>query len=595
MAEERVHRKLAAILAADVVGYSRMMGSNEEGTLARMKKVRADLIDPKIAEYSGRIFKTTGDGILAEFPSAVDAVRHAVDFQRAMTEINVNLPEDEKIAFRIGISLGDVMVDGDDLFGNGVNIASRMEGLAESGGICISGNVYEHVSNTLDVPLEDLGEQAVKNINRPVRCYRVHLEQNNHTGTNRPLRRDKPSIAVLPFQNMSGDPEQEYFVDGVVEDIITALSKIRHFFVIARNTTFSYKGQAVDVASIARELGVLYVLEGSVRKAGNRVRITAQLIDGKTGNHIWAERYDRNLDDIFEVQDEITQTVVGAIEPELSRAERERALRTPPESLTAWDYVHQGWWHLYKFEQSAIGDGENCFHRALEADSSFAPAHVGIARAKFIRVFGGSAEAMDDALAVGVEAAKKAVSLDEKDPTAWAVLGPLYLVKRDHSFAIDALQRALEINPSSADAHRWLGMVYAFAGRSEDAIREADIATRLSPNDPMLWSCMHVRACAYLHSAQFEQSAEWAGRALSQPHVSQNPYVVRLIALTSLDRLDAGKEALESLTKKFPDVTIEKILNRTPFMRNKDSGIWVDGLRRAGVAEGDQLTHNLTR
>ena len=307
MAEERVQRRLAAILAADVVGYSRMMDADEAGTLARMKSLRSEIFDPKFNHFGGRMFKNTGDGALAEFGSAVDAVQCAVEIQRDVAARYTGMPEGQQIQLRIGVSQGDVIVDDDDLYGNGVNVAARMEGLAEPGSVFVSGNVYDHVGNALPVTFEDLGEQPVKNIDRPIRIFRV-LDSSSTTAQQAERLislPDKPSIAVLPFQNLSGDPEQEYFSDGITEDIITALSRIRQFFVIARNTTFTYKGQAVDVQALAKDLGVRYVLEGSVRKAGNRVRITAQLIDGETGNHIWAEKYDRSLDDIFEIQDEI--------------------------------------------------------------------------------------------------------------------------------------------------------------------------------------------------------------------------------------------------------------------------------------------------
>ena len=342
MADERVQRRLAAILAADVVGYSRLMEQDEGGTLTRLKALRRELFDPKTKEYSGRIFKTTGDGALVEFKSAVDAVNCAAKIQRALALRNQGAPENERIALRIGISLGDVIVEGSDLYGNGVNVAARMEGLAAPGGICISGNVHEHVGQLLDVDFENIGPQSVKNIARPIQTYRViiketdaEMEPQSSDASGVSAKMSRPAVAVLPFDNLSGDPEQEYFSDGIAEDIITALSRIRQFFVIARNTTFTYKGRAVDIQAAAEELGVRYVLEGSVRKAANRVRITAQLIDGETGNHIWAQRYDREMADIFDVQDEITNTVVTAIGPELSRAEQDRARRKRPDDLIA--------------------------------------------------------------------------------------------------------------------------------------------------------------------------------------------------------------------------------------------------------------------
>jgi adenylate cyclase len=335
-------RRLAAILAADVAGYSRLMGADEEGTLERLKALRRELLDPKIAEHHGRVVKTTGDGLLMEFPSVVDAVRCAVEVQQAMPDRNTGVAADNRIELRIGINLGDVIVEGDDLYGDGVNIAARIEALADAGGVFVSNTVHDHVRDRLPFVFEDLGEQQVKNIARPVRVYRVRDAGTTVKSPSAPVPPvltlpDKPSIAVLPFANMSGDPEQEYFADGMVEEIITALSRIRWLFVIARNSSFIYKGQAVDVKQVGRELGVRYVLEGSVRKAGGRVRITAQLIDATSSVHLWADRFDRALDDVFALQDELTISVVGAIEPSLRKAEIERARRKRPDSLDAYD------------------------------------------------------------------------------------------------------------------------------------------------------------------------------------------------------------------------------------------------------------------
>ena len=344
MSGERVERRLTAILAADVAGYSRLMGQDEAGTLARLRAHRRELIDPKIAEHKGRIVKTTGDGILIEFPSVVEAVACAVAVQRGMAERNTPVPEDQRIVFRVGVNLGDIIVEGDDIHGDGVNVAARLEGIAEPGGICVSGIVHDQVRDKLDLTFEDMGETALKNIARPVRVYRVQLAPAETALTASSVKPtptlalpDKPSIAVLPFQNMSGDPEQEYFADGMVEEITTAIARLPWLFVIARNSSFTYKGKAVDVKQVGRELGVRYVLEGSVRKAGQQVRITGQLIDTATGAHIWADRIDGTLDDIFELQDQVASSVAGAIEPKLRLAESERASRKPTDSLDAYD------------------------------------------------------------------------------------------------------------------------------------------------------------------------------------------------------------------------------------------------------------------
>jgi len=374
MAEERVQRRLAAILAADVVGYSRLMEANEEDTRSRLRTLHAELIDPRIASDGGRIVKTTGDGILVEFPSAVDAVRSALAIQAAMAERNAASPNEHQLVFRVGINLGDVIIEGDDIHGDGVNVAARLEGLCKPGEIYLSGSVVDQVSGKINAQFDDLGEQSVKNLLRLVRVYRVSEKSlsatNGSVSENVIPLPDKPSIAVLPFENMSGAPDQDYFADGISEDIITALSRIHQFFVVARNTTFTYKGKAIDVQAVAKDLGVRYVLEGSVRRAGNRVRITGQLIDGRTGIHLWAERYDRELEDIFAVQDEITQTVVGALLPELSRAEQERARLKPTENMDAWECYQRGIWHTYRRTRDDLAEAQKLFIRAIELDQN---------------------------------------------------------------------------------------------------------------------------------------------------------------------------------------------------------------------------------
>jgi TolB-like protein len=380
VAEQRVQRQLSAILAADVAGFSRLIGLDEEGTLVRLKELRRTLIDPKINEHRGRIVKTMGDGLLVQFASAVDAVRCAVDMQRQMAEQDADTADDRKFEFRIGINVGDIVIDGDDIYGDGVNVAARLEGLSEPGGICVSLAVHDQVRDKLDLTFEDAGEQQLKNIARPVRVYRVQLgETVTKTVAALPLP-DKPSIAVLPFQNMSGDPEQEYFADGMVEEIITALSRFGQLFVIARNSSFTYKNRIVDVKQVGRELGVRYILEGSVRKAGNKVRITGQLVDSSTGAHLWADRFDGGLEDIFDLQDQVTASVVGAIAPKLEQAEIERSRRKPTESLDAYDYFLRGMPGTYHWTKEANSEALSHFYRAIEIDPNFASAYGMAAR-----------------------------------------------------------------------------------------------------------------------------------------------------------------------------------------------------------------------
>ncbi|HMD63449.1 MAG TPA: adenylate/guanylate cyclase domain-containing protein [Stellaceae bacterium] len=377
---QHANRRLAAIVSADVAGYSRLMGADEEGTLGRLKTLRAELIDPKIAEHGGRIVKTTGDGLLLEFSSVVGAERCVVEVQTAMALRNADLPQDRRIEFRIGVNLGDIIIDGDDIFGDGVNVAARLQESAKPVGICVSSRVHDDVRDRLDLGFDDGGEQSLKNIARPVRIWQWNAGATS-TAAPDPAGRalplpEKPSIAVLPFANMSGDPEQEYFADGIAEDVITLLSKSRALFVIARNSSFTYKGRAVDVKQVGRELGVRYVLEGSVRKAGNRVRVTGQLIEAAIGGHLWAERYDRDLADIFAVQDEITASVSAAILPTMERSERERAARKPPDSLDAWECYHRGMWHFAKIEAGETALAQDFFERAIALDPGFAAAQA---------------------------------------------------------------------------------------------------------------------------------------------------------------------------------------------------------------------------
>jgi TolB-like protein/class 3 adenylate cyclase len=389
---ERVERRLAAILAADVAGYSRLMGANEEGTLVQLKTVRKALVDPTIAKHRGRIVKTTGDGMLVEFASAVDAVRGAVEVQRSMAEQNASLPQDQRIEFRIGIHVGDIIIDDNDIFGDGVNVVARLEGIAEPGGICVSNDAYRQVRGKVEIVCDDMGPQPLKNIAEPMQVWRVRLiGQNYPTGQSGstanerqalPLP-DKPSIAVLPFQNMSGDPEQEYFADGVVEDIITALSRFKSLFVIARNSSFTYKGKAVDIKQVGHELGVRYVLEGSVRKAAGKVRITGQLIDAATGSHLWADKIDGSLEDIFDLQDQVTARVVGAIAPKLDNAEIERASRKPIENLDAYDCVLRGKAFARYAGHEENNEALRFFYRAIELDPRMASA-CGLAADRYV-------------------------------------------------------------------------------------------------------------------------------------------------------------------------------------------------------------------
>jgi len=494
MAEEAVTRRLAAILAADVVGFSRMMGQDEEGTLARLKRLRAELIDPSIAASRGRIFKTTGDGLLAEFPSVVDAVQCAARVQAAMIDRSAAEPEERRIVFRVGINLGDVIVEGDDLYGDGVNIAARLEGICDAGGVFISSSAYDQVAEKLKLGFEDLGERTVKNIARPVRVYRV-LTSGDKTlpcppaipgkaGAPLPAASpsETPSIAVLPFQNMSGDAEQEYFSDGITEDIITDLSKLSGLLVIARNSTFTYKGKPADVHEVGKRFGVSHVLEGSVRRAGGRVRITAQLLESGTAHHVWAERYDRDLQDIFAVQDEITREIVEALHVRLLRGEQAtvwRQLLREPEALDAY---YKGIDRLNRITREANDEAARCFEQVVRLEPQSPLGHLGLAWTKLSasRYGWGEPTAFDQA----AKLARKALELDESCADAHALLGYHELLLGRHDAAIAAGERSVALNPNHADNAANLACSYAVSSRPADAVVLLRKAMRLSPVYP---------------------------------------------------------------------------------------------------------------
>jgi adenylate cyclase len=462
-------RRLAAILAADVAGYSRLMGVDEEGTLERLKALCREFLDPKIAEHHGRIVQTTGDGMLVEFASVVDAVRCAVEVQQAMPERNISVGADNRIELRIGINLGDVIVEGDDLYGDGVNIAARVEALADAGGVFVSNTVYNQVRDRLPFVFEDLGEQQVKNIARAVRVYRVR----NGTRTAKiPAGSalqlpDKPSVAVLAFTNMSVEPEQEFFADGIAEDVITALSRYPSSFVIARNSSVTYKGRAVDVKQVGRDLGVRYVLEGSLRKSGNRIRVTAQLVEAETGKHVWAERYDRDLADIFAVQDEITEAVTIAVAPAIADAELRRAMRKPPENLDAWAACQRGLWHFDKATVNDYALAEKFFRQAVDLDPNLADGYCGLAMVQIYAAAGFGTGDLADALGSIGPLARQAVSLDANNAVARSCVGFALFARGDYNGALVEAERALALSPNLAAGYWQRGNTLIFAGQPE--------------------------------------------------------------------------------------------------------------------------------
>jgi TolB-like protein/class 3 adenylate cyclase len=582
---ERVERRLAAILVADVAGYSRLMGADEEGTHATVTTLRREVTNPEIAKHHGRIVKTTGDGLLVEFASVVDAVRCAVALQREMALRNNGVSKERRIEFRIGINLGDIIIDEDDIYGDGVNVAARLEAVAEPGGICVSRVVRDQVRDRVDFGFEDLGEQRVKNIARPVHVYRIPLAETARTKPPLPLP-DKPSLAVLPFQNMTGDTEQDYFVDGVVEEITTAISRLPWLFVIARNSSFTYKGRAVDVKQVARELGVRYVLEGSVRKAQNRVRITGQLIDTATGAHIWADRFDGALDDIFELQDHVASSVAGAIEPKLRQSEIERASRKPTANLTAYDLYLRALAQSYRFTDEGFAQAVAFARQALAIDPSYAPAAamVGWCRgAQRVQEWGALS---DQDIGEACRLARQALEAERDDTeTIWQAAWTLYLFAGKAAMAAVALDRALALNRNAAHAWMARGRIHASRNEPEAAIEAIERARRLSPFDPYAFFYAGIIASAHLAARRFEQAIEWADRALHDQPRLVIAMRTKVVALAHLGRLDEARAELSRVLIIDPKLTITGYRAYARFMAPEVLELFVTGFRLAGLPE----------
>lgn len=588
MPSEQVKRRLTAIFVGDVVGYSRLMGADEAGTLACLKSIRKEHVDPAIARHHGRVVDRAGDSILIEFKSVMDAVQCALEIQCAMRDRNATVEAASRIEFRIGITLGDVIAEGGAIYGDGVNIAARLQATARPGGICISSQVREGIAGKLELGFDDLGELALKNILRPIRAYQVRFGERESKSSANVERAsdalalpDKPSIAVLPMVNMSGDSDQEYFADGMTEDIITELSRIRWLFVIARNSTFVYKGHAVDVKQVARDLGVRYVLEGSVRKIGNRVRITAQLIEAATGAHQWAEHYDRELLDIFAVQDEITQRVAAAIEPRLLAAEGVRAQSRTSQSLDAWDLVMRAnslFWRLTK------ADGEGAIAMLAGAEKRFpeyAPAHSMLAFALLVAGYIGWIP-IEPELSRIAGLAARAAELDDGDPWAHLALGFHATMVRRTEEAIYEFQRSLDLNPNFAAAHGYLGFALMFDGRSDEAISHLEQAIRMSPQDPQN-AIFHVGLSAsnYL-GGRYAEAITFARKALQQRPAYAGAYRILCASLAQAGQAGEARSLLEKLKQLQPDISLASIQKHVPY--TPESMVrFVEGLRKAGL------------
>jgi adenylate cyclase len=576
-------RRLAAILAADAAGYSRLIGADEEGTLNRLRAIRSDVIDPKIAEHRGRVVKTTGDGLLVEFTSVVDALRCATEIQKAMAAGNAEIAAQKRIDFRIGINVGDVVVEDGDIFGDGVNIAARLEGLAHPGGICVSARVQEDAAGRLDLAFDDLGEQSLKNIARPVRVYRVRptLDANAMAqpveatpGLSLP---NKPSIAVLPFVNMSGDPEQEYFADGMVEEIITALSRIRWLFVIARNSSFTYKGNAVDVKQVGRELGVRYVLEGSVRKAGRRVRITAQLIDALRGTHLWADRFDGSLEDVFDLQDKVAVSVAGVIEPALQAAEIRRSSERPTSDLTAYDLYLRALPHFDSYEKDRSIESLELLTRAIDRDPHYGPAIALAAHCHLHLDTNGWVDYREANRRQGIGLARRALRVAGDDPT---VLGHVAFVLgflgEDIQVSIGLIDRCLALNPSFARGWFWSGALRVYAGLHDLAIEHFVTGLHLNPREGRSIYLNGI-GMAHFFTRRFHEAASEFLASLEETPTWATPYRFLASCYAHMGRIDEAREIVEQLRAFTPVV----VRGEPPFRKPEDRELIMSGLRLA--------------
>jgi adenylate cyclase len=583
-----LERRLAAIMVADVVGYSRLIRTDEDGTLAALRSLRSDLIGPKIAEHHGRIVKLMGDGLLAEFASALEAVLAAAEMQQTLAERNAFVPKENRIEFRIGVNLGDVVIEGDDIYGDGVNVAARLEEMAEPGGVCLSAAVHDQVRNRTELPFEDLGQQRLKNIDRPVHVWRWAREAAMPSPGVRQVKTplpDRPSIVVLPFNNMSRDPDQEYFSDGITEDIITDLSKISGLFVIARNSAFVYKDKTFSVPQVCLELGVKFALEGSIRKAGNRVRVTAQLLDGLSGGHLWAERYDRELTDIFEVQDDITYQIVAALKVTLSEAEKSLVADGGTKDVNAHDFFLRGRELLFgvKKDREMFHEARACFGRAIEIDPNYAAAYAGLALDYVLDYQNHWSDAPEASLTQAKRFAEEAIAKDDQDPFAHYVAAIVSMFTKDYDRWADEADRALSLNPNYALALNQRGTVHIYTGEPAKAIPLIERAMRLDP--AFQHHYLHFLGTAYFVAGDYETAA-----ALFKNRIAMNPTtdLTRAFLTSTLGHLGRSEEAREvwrELKEVNPRYSPTEHMGRLPFKNPADAARFMDGLRRAGLGE----------
>ena len=586
--DQTAQRRLAAVLAADVVGYSDLMSRDEEGTLSRLRDLRRQVIEPRIHSHHGRLVKTIGDGFLIEFASPVDAVRCAVDLQEAVAAPH-GKSDAKPLQLRVGINLGDIMVEEDgDIFGDGVNVAARLQKMALPGGICLSGKVYDEVRGKLAYPFEDRGEHHFKNIGQPIRvfCLLEGMDTARRSGERQLLSShpEGPSIAVLPFVNISKDPEQEYFADGVVEDIIAALSRFKSFFVIARNSTFAYKGRVVSVQQIGRELGVRYVLEGSVRRSGPKIRITAQLVDASTGMHLWAEHYDGVVEDVFDLQDRITASVVGSIQPSIRSAEIERARRKRPENLDAYDLVMRALPYVWALEYEANKEAARLLDKALLLDPGYPLAMALAAWCRGQRIVYNWSKNLQEDKRETLRQAQAAAALAHEDPFILTVLGAALTITREFQRATSMLERALSLDPNSAWAWNRSGWLHNYHDDPEVAIEHFERSLRLSPFDPMAFNCEIGIGCAHFIARRYDLAAQWQEKALmSKPRTA---WIHRTLApaYALAGEIEKARESVDQFMKGYPGIRIVDVLQALAFSKEV-MGRFAEGLRQAGLPE----------
>jgi len=635
MVPESVERKLAAILSADVVGYSRLMAEDEAGTIRTLTDYREE-VAMRVRQHRGRVVDTAGDSLLAEFPTATDAVSCAVEIQGVLKVRNAAVLQDRKMEFRVGVHLDEVRVEGDRIYGDGVNIAARLEALAEPGGICISGTVHDQVERKLELRCKDLGEQSLKNIPKPVRVFRVWIEAEAAAAKAEPRLRSRavvaagalfvlavgggslwnlagdpstspeaaiseerltdeglsvsgfsgaPAIAVLAFDNLSGDPDQEYFADGVAEDLITQLSSWRSFPVIARNSSFVYKGKAVDVQQVSRDLGVRYVVEGSVRRAGERVRISAQLIDATTGHHVWAENYDRELRDIFALQDEISEAIASSVQPEIRRAEVKRVVRRPPESLDAYESQLRGLWRFGKLTPEHNASARRFFERAVALDPHYVDPRFFIALTHFADVVFEWTDSRSESVAALERSARECVELDAESARCQLSLGFAYFVTGKQAESVAACDRAVRLDPSLGDAYGWLGMAQAITGRPEEAIANLEKARRLDPHAPATQSYLVYTAWAHFAAGRYDEAVAEALRAVEMEPRDALAHRTVAASYAQLGRLEEARSALGEELRLEPDLSLQKVRRQAMSSESDFRARWTDGLRKAGLQE----------